>query len=354
MSESRVTVLDWLCVLRLEQYFEAFQSAGLVTLRQCRDLRPDQLEQMGITLPGHQRRILASLNKTHGKSDTYSQLGQLERDQRLEETGNAHVLQSKRPVPIPGEEKPVLKEREKRDGETLRPTPREREKPVPKDRQVSSVKEDIEDGGEKKPVPVQRHVTPRGGIDGEKDGGIDGEREKPVPKERTKFRSNAQADCHPSSSLSSTSDPSLPPVPPRSTPNCPPQRFTSPLSPSPPARNAVSPKLDTHVAKAPAVSSRQASQNSTPTGTPTHTPTHAPLHPPNFPSAQARPQTLAIQPSAQHLGGDGRRTSLPGSPVAFPLNDRNVPPLPPKAGATPKGPPPVPQRCPALSHRTQR
>uniref|UniRef100_A0A671W4V5 ArfGAP with RhoGAP domain, ankyrin repeat and PH domain 1 n=1 Tax=Sparus aurata TaxID=8175 RepID=A0A671W4V5_SPAAU len=106
MCESRVTVLDWLCVLRLEQYFEAFQSAGLVTLRQCRDLRPDQLEQMGITLPGHQRRILASLNKTHGKSDTYSQLGQLERDQRLEETGNAHVLQSKRPVPIPGEEKP--------------------------------------------------------------------------------------------------------------------------------------------------------------------------------------------------------------------------------------------------------
>uniref|UniRef100_A0A671W284 ArfGAP with RhoGAP domain, ankyrin repeat and PH domain 1 n=1 Tax=Sparus aurata TaxID=8175 RepID=A0A671W284_SPAAU len=243
MCESRVTVLDWLCVLRLEQYFEAFQSAGLVTLRQCRDLRPDQLEQMGITLPGHQRRILASLNKTHGKR-------------------------------------------------------------------------------------------------------IDGEREKPVPKERTKFRSNAQADCHPSSSLSSTSDPSLPPVPPRSTPNCPPQRFTSPLSPSPPARNAVSPKLDTHVAKAPAVSSRQASQNSTPTGTPTHTPTHAPLHPPNFPSAQARPQTLAIQPSAQHLGGDGRRTSLPGSPVASPLNDRNVPPLPPKAGATPKGPPPVPQRCP--------
>uniref|UniRef100_A0A671W8L5 ArfGAP with RhoGAP domain, ankyrin repeat and PH domain 1 n=1 Tax=Sparus aurata TaxID=8175 RepID=A0A671W8L5_SPAAU len=227
MCESRVTVLDWLCVLRLEQYFEAFQSAGLVTLRQCRDLRPDQLEQMGITLPGHQRRILAR---------------------------------------------------------------------------------------EKKPVPVQRHVTPRGGIDGEKDGGIDGEREKPVPKERTKFRSNAQADCHPSSSLSSTSDPSLPPVPPRSTPNCPPQRFTSPLSPSPPARNAVSPKLDTHV---------------------------------------ARPQTLAIQPSAQHLGGDGRRTSLPGSPVASPLNDRNVPPLPPKAGATPKGPPPVPQRCPALSHRTQ-
>lgn len=354
MSESRVTVLDWLCVLRLEQYFEAFQSARLVTLRQCRNLTPDQLEQMGITLPGHQRRILASLNKTHGKGDTYSQLGQFERDQRLEETGNAQVLQSKRPVPIPGEEKPVLKERERRDGETLRPTPREREKPVPRERQVPSVKEDIEDGGEKKPVPVQRQITPRGGIDGETDGGIDVEREKPVPKERTKFRSNAQADFHPSSSLSPTSDPSLPPVPPRSTPNCPPQRFTTPLSPSPPARNAVSPKLDTHVVKAPALSSRQASQNSTPTSTPTHTPTHAPLHPPNFPSAQARPQTLAIQPPAQHLGGDGRGKSLPGSPVAPPPNDRNVPPLPPKAGATPKGPPPVPQRCPALSPRTHR
>ncbi|KAM9358599.1 arf-GAP with Rho-GAP domain, ANK repeat and PH domain-containing protein 1 [Symphorus nematophorus] len=355
-SDSRGTVLDWLSVLRLEQYSEAFQSAGLVTLRQCRNLTPDQLERMGITLPGHRRRILASLNKTHvnsdTQSDTHSQPVQTERERRSEEIGPAKVLCRERPVPIPGEEKPVLKEREKRDGETSRPTPREREKPVPRERQVSKMKEESGDREEKKPVLGQRQVAPRGGKEEERDGGIDGERERPVPKERTKFRSSAPVDCHPSPIVSPTSDTSLPPVPPRSTPNCPPQRFTSPLSPSPPAQTSASPKLDRHAAKAPALQSRSVSQNSTPTSTPTHTPTHAPLHPPNFPSAQTRPETLALQPPAQQLGSDGDRKTSPVSPVTSLSDDRNAPPLPPKVGTVPKGPPPVPQRAPAQSPRT--
>uniref|UniRef100_A0A8C9YQI3 ArfGAP with RhoGAP domain, ankyrin repeat and PH domain 1 n=1 Tax=Sander lucioperca TaxID=283035 RepID=A0A8C9YQI3_SANLU len=104
-TDSCLTVWDWLCVLRLEQYSEAFRSEGLATLGQCRNLTPDQLERMGITLPGHQRRILASLNKTLGnsdtQSDTHSHLLQSERDQRLEEIGHAKVLQRERPVPIP-------------------------------------------------------------------------------------------------------------------------------------------------------------------------------------------------------------------------------------------------------------
>uniref|UniRef100_A0A4W6F764 ArfGAP with RhoGAP domain, ankyrin repeat and PH domain 1 n=1 Tax=Lates calcarifer TaxID=8187 RepID=A0A4W6F764_LATCA len=209
----------------------AFRSAGLATLRQCRNLTPDQLDQMGITLPGHQRRILASLR-------------------------------------------------------------------------------------------------------------VDGERERPVPKERTKFRSNAPADCPPRPHVSPTSDTSLPPVPPRSTPNCPPQRFTSALSPSPPARTPGSPKPDRHAVKAPAEQS--VSQSSTPLSTPTHTPT------------QARPQTLAIQPSAQHLVSDGGRKMSPVSPVASFSDDRNAPPLPPKAGGVPKSLPPIPQRCPAQSPRAHR
>lgn len=353
-SESCTTVWDWLCVLRLEHYSEAFQSAGLVMLRQCRSLTPDQLEQMGITLPGHQRRILASLNKTHGNSDTqpdtHSYLVQSERDQRLEETGHVKVLQRQRPVPIPVEEQPVFKEREKKDGETSKPTPREREKPVPRERQVSRMKEESGEGGEKMPIPGQRQMVPRGGKEEERDGGIDGEREKPVPKERTKFRSSAPVDCYPSSLVSPTSDTSLPPVPPRSTPNCPPQRFTSAQSPSPPPRAPASPKPDRHAVKAPPIQSRSVSQGSTPTITPTHTPTHAP----HFPSAQTRPQTLAIQPHAQHLGNDGRRKTSPVSPIASPGDDRNAPPLPPKAGSGPKGPPPIPQRFPAQSPRTHR
>lgn len=348
-SESCATVWDWLCVLRLEQYSEAFQSAGLVTLQQCRNLTPDHLEQMGITLSGHRRRILASLNKTHGSGDTHCQLVQSEKDQRLEETGHTKVLQRERPVPIPVEAKPILKEREKRNGETARPTPREREKPVPRERQVSRMKEEIGDGGEKKPVPGQRQTPPRGGKEDERDGGIDGERQRPVPKERTKYRPTAPVDCHPSPLVSPASDTSLPPVPPRSTPNCPPQRFTSPRSPSPPAQTC---KQDRHAVKALAVQSISVSQSSTPTITPTHTPTHSPLHPPNFPSTQTRPQTLAIQPP--HLGSDGGRKSSPVTPIASPGDDRNAPPLPPKVGLVLKGPPPIPQRFPAQSPRTHR
>uniref|UniRef100_A0A8C9YP28 ArfGAP with RhoGAP domain, ankyrin repeat and PH domain 1 n=1 Tax=Sander lucioperca TaxID=283035 RepID=A0A8C9YP28_SANLU len=269
-TDSCLTVWDWLCVLRLEQYSEAFRSEGLATLGQCRNLTPDQLERMGITLPGHQRRILAN-------------------------------------------------------GETLRPTPREREKPVPRERHMAKMKEESGEGGEKKPE--------------ERDGGIDGEKERPVPKERTRFRSSAPVDCDLNSLVSPTSDTSLPPVPPRSTPNCPPQRFTSPLSPSPPARTPASPKLDRHAVKAPAVHSRAISQSST------HDPTHAPLHPPNVPSALTRPQTLAIQLPAQLLGSDGGRKISPVSPTASHSDDINVPPLPPKAGAVPKGPPPIPHRA---------
>ncbi|TKS81167.1 Arf-GAP with [Collichthys lucidus] len=328
-SETCTTVWDWLAVLRLEQYSETFQRAGLATLQQCRSLTPDQLERMGITLPGHRRRILASLNKTHGntdtQSDTHSHFVPSERDQRSVETGHAKALYRDRPVPIPLEERPALKERQKLDGASSTPIPREREKPVPRER-VSRVKEESGEGGENKPIPGQRQTAAIGGKEEERDGGIDGERERPVPKERTKFRTSAPVDNPPAPLVSPSLDTSLPPVPPRSTPNCPPQRFTSPLSPSPPPRIPASPpKLDRHAVKAP----KCAEQNS-------------------------RPQTLAIQPHAQYLGSEGRRRrASPSSPVASPIDDRDAPPLPPKAGAITKGPPPIPQRFPAQSPKTQ-
>ncbi|XP_051814276.1 arf-GAP with Rho-GAP domain, ANK repeat and PH domain-containing protein 1 isoform X1 [Acanthochromis polyacanthus] len=338
-SESCVNVWDWLCLLRLEQYSETFRGAGLATLQQCRNLTPDQLERMGITLPGHQRRILASLNKTHGNRDAHSHVVQSE---KLEETGNAEILQ--KPVPNTVEEKPLLKDSEKRDGETLRPTPREREKPIPKERQVSRMQESSREGGEKNPIPGQRKTAPGRGEEEERNGGQDGEREKPVPRERTKFRSGAPVDCHPSPLVSPTSDTALPPVPPRSIPNCPPQRFTSSLCPLPPAHTPGSPKPERHAVTAPALPNRPVS--------PSSTPIQAPLQPPDDPSTQTRPQTLAIQPSAQHLSTDLGRKSSPISPTASHVSDRNVPPLPPKVGVGSKGPPPVPQRCPAQSPRT--
>ncbi|XP_047449839.1 arf-GAP with Rho-GAP domain, ANK repeat and PH domain-containing protein 1-like isoform X2 [Mugil cephalus] len=336
-SESCANVWDWLCVLRLEQYSEAFHSAGLATVQQCRNLRLGQLEQMGITLPGHQRRILASLSKTHGNQDTQSSPVQTERS---EEALYAQALRRERPVPCPAEEKPFL---EKRDEETQRPTPKERERPVPKERQVYRVQESSREGGEKKPVPGQRQTAPRRGQEEDKNGRLDGEREKPVPRERTKFRSSPLVDSQPSPLVSPTGDTSLPPVPPRSTPNCPPQRFTSSLSPSPPAQTTGSPKADSHAGRVPAEQCRSVS----PSSTPTPVPTQAPLQPANSPSTQTRPQTLAIQPLTQLLSSDGGKKPSPVS--ASPTNDRNAPPLPPKVGSGPKGPPPVPQRFPTQS-----
>ncbi|KAK2912627.1 arf-GAP with Rho-GAP domain, ANK repeat and PH domain-containing protein 1-like isoform X2 [Channa argus] len=340
-SESCINVLDWLCVLRLEQYSEAFRVAGIATLQQCRDLTPDLLEQMGITLPGHQRRILASLSKTHSNCDTQSeahshckpQIIQSERVQSSEETSHIQVLQRERPVPF--EEKPVLKQR---NGETSTPKPREKEKPVPRERQVSRMKEECGKGGEKKLAPEQRQMGQ--GKEDERNGGIEGDRQRPVPKERTKFRPSAPIDSPPILLVSPTSDTSLPPVPPRSTPNCPPQCFTSALSPSPPAQTPGSSKLDRHVVKAPDLPSRSVNQSLTPTTNPTQAFTCT------------RPQTLAIQPYSQYLNTDGGRKISPVSSTASLSDDTNAPPLPPKAGGGPRGPPQVPHRFSSQSPRT--
>ncbi|XP_029964690.1 arf-GAP with Rho-GAP domain, ANK repeat and PH domain-containing protein 1 isoform X2 [Salarias fasciatus] len=334
-SESCTNVWDWLCVLRLEQYSGAFRSAGLATLAECRSLTSDRLERMGITLPGHQRRILASLNKTH-----------LSRDQSLhepaDETGHAEVPQRKRPVPAPPEGKPALQESEKKDGET--PSLKKREKPIPKERHLVRGREDGREAEEKKPAVVQRQTIHRGGKEDEGNGGVDGESVKPVPKERTKFRSSAPVDRYPSS-VSPVSESSLPPVPPRSTLNCPPQRFTSSGCSSLPADF---PSKDKPAVKDPAVHCRSESPT---------TSTQVFLAPPSIPSTQTRPQTLSIQPPAQHPSSEGGRksslTSSPISPTASPSRDRTAPPLPPKIGVGSKGAPPIPQRFPSQAPSTK-
>ncbi|CAI5694321.1 unnamed protein product [Oreochromis niloticus] len=331
-SESCANVGEWLGVLRLEQYCDAFQSAGYATLQQCRSLTPEQLECIGITLPGHQRRILASLNKTHGNRDAHA-VGPCERS---EEKGRAEFLGADRPLPATPHEKSLLQDNVKQDGETMRPIPRKREKPVPRERQVSRLQESSGEG--EKPVPGKRQMVPRNAEEKEKDGGLDGERKKPVPKERTKFRSTTPDNLDPSPPPAL--DTSLPPVPPRSTPNCPPQRFTLP-----PVQTSGSPKLERLEVRAPALQCRSVSPSST------SAPPQPPSHPPDLPSTANRPQTLAIQPNAQHLTIDGGRKSSPVSPIHSPCS-RNIPPLPPKAGIASKGPPPIPQRFPVQSPRT--
>ena len=335
---SSAKVWDWLSLLRLEQYFGAFQSAGLATLKQCQNLTPEQLERMGITLPGHQRRILASLNKTLGNRDVHSQLGQPEGS---EQTGHAEVIPRERSLHVPA------KKTLERAGETRTPSPRARDKPVPRERQVSRMPENSREEGEMKTVPGRRRTAPGVGKEEEWNVGIDNKTTKPVPKERTKFRS--PSDCQPNPLVSTACDTSLPPVPPRSTLNCPPQCFT-PLCPSPPAQSPVSPRLDKPATVPPTAQIGSLSVTSPRTSAPVIL--EPPLHIPNAQSPQKRPQTLHIQPPAHHLSSDEGRKVSPTCPTA--ADGKNIPPLPPKAGSGSKGPPPVPQCFPAQSPQSYR
>lgn len=214
-------------VLHLEQYSAAFQRAGLASVHQCRGLSADQLECMGITLPGHRRRILSSLLKAHG-------------------VGEPGLTESREP-PSSG---PLAASREENstcgDSETWSPSPSARPKPVPRERQVSRRKEDWGDGAEHKPMPRPRRMPPAI----ERQSGSDGEAEQPVPKERTSLCATV--------STPTPSDTALPPIPQRSTPNCPPVRFTSHLSPSPPTTASTSPGLKR---RAPVARQRAAGQS---------------------------------------------------------------------------------------------
>ncbi|XP_038839532.1 arf-GAP with Rho-GAP domain, ANK repeat and PH domain-containing protein 1-like [Salvelinus namaycush] len=240
-SEGCVSVWEWLCVLHLDQYLPVFQDAGFGTLLECQGLTQDQLETIGITLPGHRKRILASLQKTHHthperEHDALLTHLAAEGDQKEEERD---VF---RPSPL--------------GRETLLPAQRpvsRGERPVPKERSV--FREEERDGERPRPVPKERSVF--------REDERDGERPRPVPKERNKYRSVpvetldcGQTSPHPnptfcpttpnpnSTSYSTTphstaQDPPLPPIPPRSTPKGPPLRFIptspkhSPMAPKP-------------------------------------------------------------------------------------------------------------------------
>uniref|UniRef100_A0AAY4ES14 ArfGAP with RhoGAP domain, ankyrin repeat and PH domain 1 n=1 Tax=Denticeps clupeoides TaxID=299321 RepID=A0AAY4ES14_9TELE len=63
------SVCDWLAGLRLEQYSGVFQEWGFSSMSDCLHLTPDQLECMGVALPGHRKRILNNLpRESHAES----------------------------------------------------------------------------------------------------------------------------------------------------------------------------------------------------------------------------------------------------------------------------------------------
>lgn len=55
------SVAEWLESIRMKRYALHFHSAGLDTMECVLDLTAEDLVQMGITLPGHQKRILYSI-----------------------------------------------------------------------------------------------------------------------------------------------------------------------------------------------------------------------------------------------------------------------------------------------------
>ncbi|XP_072317922.1 arf-GAP with Rho-GAP domain, ANK repeat and PH domain-containing protein 1 [Eucyclogobius newberryi] len=275
-DDSCITLPDWLNVLHLEQYKEVFLSAGLTTLQECRTLTPERLELMGINLPGHQRRILSSLSKT--------------------------LVHCDRRTPL---------------------------QPDPHD---TSVEEKREDDLMDKPIPKQREVLERNPVYQQILSTEDSKKERPVPKRRTKFRS-----VTPGAPDITLTEVALPPVPPRSTPNCPPQLFVSPEMPPP-----ISPRRDKQQTM-PAVPRRPRTSSRSPTLTSEQP--FAQQSQPAAPLCPTRARSLPSPPQdCMNSSGDGKRRSSHVSLTPSATEDTVAPPLPPKSGSGHKGPPPRPQR----------
>lgn len=54
-------ISEWLESIRMKRYIENFQVAGLDTMESLLELTTEDLKKMGITMPGHQKRILCSI-----------------------------------------------------------------------------------------------------------------------------------------------------------------------------------------------------------------------------------------------------------------------------------------------------
>ncbi|XP_058887003.1 arf-GAP with Rho-GAP domain, ANK repeat and PH domain-containing protein 1-like isoform X1 [Acipenser ruthenus] len=62
-EESSLPVSEWLTVLRLNQYISSFERFGYELVSDCQGVTNEELHHAGVVLPGHQKRILASLDK---------------------------------------------------------------------------------------------------------------------------------------------------------------------------------------------------------------------------------------------------------------------------------------------------
>ncbi|XP_059502842.1 arf-GAP with Rho-GAP domain, ANK repeat and PH domain-containing protein 1 isoform X2 [Stegostoma tigrinum] len=62
-EEGEMNIGDWLCIIHLEQYMDNFTENCYLWVSDCWNLCNDDLSRIGISLPGHRKRILTALNK---------------------------------------------------------------------------------------------------------------------------------------------------------------------------------------------------------------------------------------------------------------------------------------------------
>jgi SAM domain (Sterile alpha motif) len=75
-----MSVKDWLERLCLSRHYENFAANGYETVDQCYDITSADLDRIGISLPGHKKRILLHLERA--KSQSASAAGHV--DEKLE------------------------------------------------------------------------------------------------------------------------------------------------------------------------------------------------------------------------------------------------------------------------------
>jgi len=60
-----VSVADWLASIKMDRYTEQFTSAGIMTIDDAAHLTLKDIVELGVTLVGHQKKIMNSVQALH-------------------------------------------------------------------------------------------------------------------------------------------------------------------------------------------------------------------------------------------------------------------------------------------------
>ena len=60
-----VSVADWLASIKMDRYTEQFTSAGILTVDDAAQLTLKDIVELGVTLVGHQKKIMNSIQALH-------------------------------------------------------------------------------------------------------------------------------------------------------------------------------------------------------------------------------------------------------------------------------------------------